>query len=269
MTDLSTVEDDDLDLGELADGEIDEGGQADGDEGQTEGDAEEGEDDAGQDEGSDEEGDASGTASGDVTPPKRRSRANDRIRTAVERATKAEQKAADFERRLNEIERQRSQPTPAELEAARRAEEERLALMTPEQRIDYRFAQQEQRHQQEIHRVRLETRISADKAAFESVKASNPTARKYAAEVEAAVAAEAAKGMLVDRMVAFQFILGKHALERINATSGKQKANGARRVNAQQTRPGRAGGDQQGDRRGQRGDDSEAALERRLGNVKF
>ena len=262
MTDLSLVDDDDIDLPGDEDGEGNETeGRSDGDEGQ-EGDAEDEGGDAG------EEGDEEGLA--EPAPRRARQTASERVRESRAQVREANERAARLEREIAEIRAQQQRgPSAEEIRHQQAVEAERLSLMSPDERADYRIAQAEHRLRNEMQQTRLQLAEQADQSSFRALQATNPLARKYATDVEKVVADQKARGMIVNREVALKFVLGEKLYEKSMATGGKAKKAGAARVAAQTGNPGRAAGQATSERGSRRGDDSEAALERRLAGVRF
>ena len=146
---------------------------------------------------------------------------------------------------------------------------ERLSLMSPEERADYRVAQSEARLRNEMQQTRLMLQEEADRSAFRSLQSSNPLARKYAADVETVVAQQKSRGLTVSRETALKFVIGEKMFAKANAQTPKQKKAAASRIASASGRPTRSAG-AQGSERGSRGrDESFEDLERRLANVVF
>lgn len=259
MTDLSLVDDD---LPEDFDGEGDEGQEGNADESDGDGQGEDGE-------ATDQ---ADGEEDEERVAPRKQPRASDTVRESKRRAQEAETRADRLEREIAEIRATQNQqrgPSPEEIRQHQAIEAERLSMMSPEERADYRVAQVEQRLRGEMHQTRLQLAEESDRSNFRALQSSSPLARKYAADVEKVVAEQKRNGMIVNREVALKFVLGEKLFEKSSATTGKAKKDGARRIAAATGRPGRASGEASSDRAGRRGDDSIEALESRLRGVKF
>jgi len=197
--------------------------------------------------------------------------ASEVIRESKRRAKEAEERTARLEREMADLRTAMTQPrmSEAEMYRAQQAEQERLQLMSPEERADYRVAQAEQRIRAEMQQVRFTSAEAADKAAFKSLAQSNPLAKKYAVEVEADFARRLAAGKPVEREIILQNLVGKAMIDRAVSASAKQGKAASRRVAAAEGRPARAGGDTASDRSNRGGDLSIAEFERKYGNVKF
>jgi hypothetical protein len=263
MSDLSLVEDEDIEIpGGDEDGEGNEAeGDADGDEGQGQ------EDDAGEedDEGEGQEGHVAARSP-------RQGRAAESVRLAKAEAKEAKDRADRLEREIAEIRQLQTaprQPTAQEIAAEAAQEAERLALMAPHEQVQYLVAKEMNKVNARLHQTQMTLAEETDRAAFRSLQTSNPLARKYATDVEKVVSDQKARGFTVDRETALKHVLGTRLFEQSMKNAGKAKKAGASRIAAAQGRPGRAAGEAGSDRGGRRGDDSIEALERRLAGVKF
>lgn len=242
------LEDDDETDFEGLDLESEDDGEEDGQE--DEGDADQGEgDEARQGRQEDGEGDRQ---------PRRESRASKRIqaltesaRTAEERATRAERQVQEF---LDNQRRMNTAPDP-------RAEQERLALMTPDERIAYQFDQMRNEFRNE--RLASEARIADqnDRTAYSAKAATNAIYRKYEGEVERLHQDLRSKGQNVAREAILKFRLGEKMLEKASIAAPKQRRQGKENIQRQNTKPGnRARQDVQQDRQ-RRGDTPASRLD--------
>ena len=233
---------------------------------------EEGEGDTGRDD--DESGDASEAGQesqdaeaqeGEVVPPPEPSRATRRVQEAVRAAREASDKAAALEREIAALraERQQQQQAPQETPEQEAA---RLALMTAEERIDYRLNKAEQRHTQEMRLMAFRTSDATDKASYEAKAAYDSRYKKYQKEVEEVLAQERARGSNPPREVVLKYVLGDKLMA---ANSQREKAAqaGKERIRQQQSRAdsGRSDRPTQRTRAGQGNTLSE--LEKRLDGV--
>lgn len=169
---------------------------------------------------------------------------------------------SDTRRRLDEISRRMEQPKAQESPEARA---QRLALMTPEERISETLRESEQRMQTQFQNMQFQSADQASRTAFSAKATVDPLYAKYAPKVEAMIAEERAKGYpIVDRELVLQILIGRAALERRSSKEGKQEVRQAqRRVAAQRTRPINSGSDTQATRR------QGESLERRLENMQI
>jgi hypothetical protein len=100
------------------------------------------------------------------------------------------------------------------------AERERVASMTPEERLMYIADQRERQFDAKMAEADRRIHDANDRASYAALKAENPAAAKLEKEVEQFVNEHRAKGQTVDRDVALTWILGQRALN--TAKSGRQ-----------------------------------------------
>ena len=199
---------------------------------------------------------------GDVLARETRpSRGSARIQALSAAAKEANERAARAERQVQEfLANQRQQQERVDP----RAEAERMALMTPEERIEYRFNQSQEQHQRELQNLRATMADNADKTQYAARAASNTVYRKYENEVEQAHQALKLQGQYVSREAILKFKLGERVLQRAETAAPKQRKRAQENIRRQQTKPGQTRQDVQADRR--RGGDSPAS---RLENVQI
>jgi len=174
----------------------------------------------------------------DGEPARKPSRGEARFQRLANETKAAREEAAATKRELQELRRitqQGNQQLTAEQEAAR------LAVMTPEERTEYRLAQMQRTMQGTLQQNALQTQLTMDQVAFDAKAAANPVYGKYKAEVEAKFNELLQAGRPTDRETILKFILGERALA--GAGNRKPAQQGQRRIAAQQTRPGSGKGD--------------------------
>jgi len=224
------------------DGDADEGDEAGGEEDHLQ------DDDVGDDDGQED-------GSAQVAPA---SRGANRIATLAAERAAANARAEAAEARLREVETRQSQQTQRETEAQER---ERLAMMDPEERAEYRIQQFEQRMEQRQRTIEFQAQDTNDKTSFEGLCARNPALAPLKDEVEEALKAMRANGTTAPRETVAYFLLGQKAA----AKAPRAKAAGARAAAAgrerQQARPTNGRGDVPAT--GQRRGGSEAEQRRR------
>lgn len=184
----------------------------------------------------------------------RQSRGNARIQAliaankeATERAKRAEESVQQF---LQNQRQQQERPDP-------KAEAERYALMTPEERIEHNFNKSQELHRREMQELRATMADQADRTQYATKAASSPVYRKYENEVELAHQNLKAQGQYVSREAILKFKLGEKVLERQLKAAPKQRRQAQENIRRQQTRPGQTRQDVQVDRR--RGGDTPAS----------
>ena len=198
-----------------------------------------------------------------VPPVRQPSRSESRIRTLTEQVRDRDQRMADLNRRLDELTRQVQQPRAPVEAPEQRAQ--RLALMTPEERMQETLREATTSFNQQLQTMQVQQLESSDRTAFQMKAANDPLYAKYAPKVEAKLAEIRTKGGNAEREVLLKFLIGEAALERRGSKEGKREVRQAQqRVKRATTRPPNSGSDTAAQRR--RGEES---LERRLENVQI
>lgn len=180
-------------------------------------------------------------------------------REATERATKLENETRELRDRLARLEQPRQ-------EQPRGKSPEELALMTPDELIDYRLGIATKGFEQKLGAIQWATYETNDKSAFAALCATDPVAARYKDEVEQRLTAMRQAGQNVDRERLLTYIIGEKVRQRNAGAKDKQRNEGQRRIQRQQVRPAQSRGDTQSNRG--RASDAEA-LEKRLENVTF
>lgn len=188
------------------------------------------------------------------------SRGEQRFQRLSNESKEAKAEAAQLRRELQEFKAQQRQT--AQQESPEQVAH-RLALMTPEERLEYKLDQAERRNQQVMQGMQFQMRDTGDKSAFSSMCASNPTAARYKDRVEAKLVEIRSQGQDVSREALFKFLVGEDVVSRGGAAKNKQQKDGQRRTERQSVKPGNSRGDSQPNKRG------EKTLEERLENVTF
>jgi hypothetical protein len=137
---------------------------------------------------------------------------------------------------------------------------QRMALLTPEERITETLRESEVRHAREMQGLQFAVLDGNDKAAFEAKATVDPLFAKWKPRVETELATLRQQGQNVDREKLMYFLIGKNAVEGRKEV-GKQRQQAQSRVNGQRTRPSNSGSDTAPNRR-----DRNTSLERRLEN---
>jgi hypothetical protein len=232
-------------------GELDDGGEDPDDLGDVDPDA-----------GHDDE--PGGEEDGDEPPIQRQpSRAQRRIE-AQQREVQAERERADrLERELAEARRVREHQSS---EAARRAEEERLAVMSPEERLEYRVEQAERRAEARFQHLQFQQQDVADKATFQAACRDNPAFDTVKTEVEAELEKMRKAGTTAPRETIALYLIGKRAVERAGRVKGQAGRRAAEARSRETARPGGARSDV---RPQQPKGDSAEARRKRLENMEL
>ncbi len=200
----------------------------------------EGQDDAPDGEGQDESGQE------EVAP--RRSRANETIRELRARAQENEERVRTFERELMEM--KAAQQARAQMEDPNR-EAERLALMTPEERYDYKLNNALNQIQRQQAVTNFQNADLADKARFDAKVTTDKVYAKYAERVEQArLKYMRDQNTVIPREELLKHIVGDDVLRNRGRAAAKQQRQGAANIQRQQAPLANGKGNAQGNRRG-------------------
>lgn len=174
------------------------------------------------------------------------SRGERRIGALAERARADRERADRAERELAaEREQRRRQVDPAE-------ERSRLALMTPEERMEYRLDQAARTSAAREAALEFRLNDATDKSAFDAKASSDPIYKKYAPKVEAELARLRGIGQNIGREQLMTYFVGQAALAARGSGGNRQERRAAAsRVRKAQASPAGARSDTaSGDRRG-------------------
>jgi hypothetical protein len=160
-------------------------------------------------------------------------------------ARRERERAERAERELQELrqQRQESRETP-EQEAAR------LALMLPEDRMEYRLNKATQGFQQTARALELRAADASDRASFTAQYAAKPSFAKYADRVEATLQTARQRGGNPDRETVLKYLLGEDAMKNMDKAKETQRRQGQQNIQRQTTRASSGRGDIQPQRRG-------------------
>ena len=178
----------------------------------------------------------------------RRNRANETIRELRARAQENEERVRTFERELMEIKAAQQARQQAE-DPSREAE--RLAMMTPEERADYKL-------NNALNQIRREQALSAfkvqdetDKARFDAKAAADKIYAKYADRVEQArLKYMREQNTVIPREELLKHIVGDDVLRNRGKNVGRQAAAGKANIQRQQAPLANGKGNTQANRRG-------------------
>lgn len=149
---------------------------------------------------------------------------------------------------------QQAQETPAQ-------REQRLQLLTPDERMRVELAERDQYYEGRHRQLLATVQDSGDRASFSALAGSNKYAKQYANEVERRHNDFKAKGVFVERHVILKNLLGEKVIEQ----AGKPRKQAAASRQRQAAAPVRSGSDVRAARRPSAG--SAADLEDRYGDV--
>lgn len=225
----------------------------------------------------DEDGaDAEGSAEGDGADaqegqvdgePRRPSRGEVRFQKLSQTAKEATERAANAEKRAQEMEARLARLEQPRQEQPRGKSPEELALMTPDELINYRLGEATKGFEQKLGAIQWATYEQSDRAAFASLAANDTVAARLAPKVEERLRELRSQGQNVDRERLLTYLIGEEVRAKGSAARQKQQGDGQRRIAKQTVR---SGGQQRSDTQSTRGRMSEAeAREKRLENITF
>jgi hypothetical protein len=218
----------------------------------------------GQDAGDESSVDAKEGGAEEVRP--RRNSANETIRELRSRAQQTETRAAQLEREIMEIkaaqQAARQQPSPEQ-------EQERLAMMTPEERSEYKLnkALTDLRREQALTNFRNEDR--ADKALFEAKATADKVYAKYAEKVEAERLRQMRENnMVIPREELLKWIVGQDVLQNRGKKAAQAERKGQDNIRRQTAPVANGRGNTQANRQSANAN-TQQARRQRLENVQI
>jgi hypothetical protein len=152
----------------------------------------------------------------------------------------------DYRERLDRLERERElerqQWQRQQQQVNAQQEQQRLALMTPDERSEYYRVQDRQQLAGQLQQTELRMAMQLDKANYDAQARADPVYRRMAPEVERVFQEYLRQGRPVERQIILENLLGRQAL------NGAAKAEPARRqarkrVEAERVAPARPQGD--------------------------
>ena len=158
-------------------------------------------------------------------------RLDEERKRAVEDAERARRELADVQRRL-----------PVE---DPRVEQERFALMSPEDRMQYQLDKALRTNQQQTQQMLFQMQQNQDKTAFDLKAKDDPVYRRFASDVEREYQKVISQGRYASREDILTYLVGKRALEKRGQSNPKaaasRKKQEGRPVNARGDAPRRSG----------------------------
>jgi len=200
----------------------------------------------------------------DAQPEKPPSRAESRFQKLSNTAREASERAARVERELQELRAERQRE--AAKQQQREYTPEEMALWSEDQRTDYKISRLQAQTAQERQALQYQIFEQGDKSNFSSLCARDQTAARYADEVEKFVADRRAQGQVLEREVAYTYLLGQKVRANRTNAAPKQRQAAERRIQRQSAPATNARSDQPTTRREQ---DDRAARIKRLEDQTF
>ncbi len=175
-----------------------------------------------------------------------RSRATTRVQTALQQARDAQERADRLARELQEEREARLRVTTQGESPQQIAE--RLALLTPEERSEYKLNQAVAEMQRERALDQFKLQDVADKMAYDAKALSDKEYARLAPKVEQARVEYMRQGSVVPREALLKYLVGEEVLAARSKT-GAQRRAGQANVARQTVQPANGRTDVRGDRR--------------------
>lgn len=164
----------------------------------------------------------------------RPSRTNGRVQRLAEEKRRLSDETDRLRRELEETRRR----VPVQQEDPR-VEAEREALMSPEDRVQYRVDKALRTHEQRQQQLMFQMQQQQDKLAFDTKANSDPLYKKLSDEVEREYQAVIGRGQYASRESILTYLVGKRAIEQRGKSKPKTEASRRR----QEAPPVRGRGD--------------------------
>lgn len=155
---------------------------------------------------------------------------SDEIRDLRRRAQEAERRNQEFQQQLAQVMQGRSQ---ADLAREQQQEQERLALMSPEERTQYEIQQLRRENQYRDQQYRAALFEQTDKIQYDNLVAQNPTYRRFDDKVEEL----RRQAPNVPRRILLATAIGMSAMERGGQARTRAQNTAERRARANVTNP--------------------------------
>jgi hypothetical protein len=208
-----------------------------------------------EDEDDETEGNADPAAAAPQGDGKQPSRRTIRVQKLEKERDAERTRATELQNRLNEVLTAQRQPQD---DAARRAEEARVAAMDPLERKDYDQQRKIDALTQQVSNLGFAQADGLDRARFEAKAELNSVYKKYAASVESTLQEMRAKGVNTTREALLTYKLGEAHRKKLEAGAGegqRRKAAAQARVNKVNGRPANLRGDNSGSGKGKTEED--------------
>lgn len=163
---------------------------------------------------------------------------------------KAERAVAEKARLEAELEFMKRQQREIEIQNQRRVDQERLANMSPEDRMAYEAQMRDNYWQNEIQALKFQMQDNQDRSVFAAKATIDENYAKYQDQVEKLHADYASKGLHYQREDILKHLIGDELLKNRRVLQNKKKEVAAKRVAAVSTKPTTAKSDGQIQRRG-------------------
>lgn len=196
--------------------------------------------------------------------PRQRTRGQQRIERLANDNRGLREEVAASQARLAALEARLVQPQQPTIDQ-QRDEEARLALMSPEERMNHRLERTIADNNRQTQAVLGSVQDQADATAFRALLKDKPHYAKLSDTVEKRAKELRQKGTPLPREAVLMFLVGEQAVK--SQERPRQREQSQQRLAQQETRPSSGRGDVRGDRRST--GSTQTALEKRLSNVRL
>ncbi len=187
------------------------------------------------------------------------SRAQERIRRQAEelKVERAEKEKAIAERAgyAAQLEILRQQQYAAQSDAQRKAEEQRLSLLAPEERAQYESAKKINELEWKLNQLAAQREDDKDRANFHAKAIHDETYGKYAEKVENMYQEGLSRGVRASREDLLAYQLGKELLKNKDSKAVEKKNAASKRIESVTSTPANAKGDVAGTKKGKTEED--------------
>ena len=149
-----------------------------------------------------------------------------------------------------QLENLRQQQLAVQSQRDRQAEEERLALLDPQERALYQANNQLRQLEHRLNQMEMQRSDDRDRANFHAKAAHDEMYAKYAEEVEQSYQDGLRRGVSAPREDLLAWRIGKELLQNKNSDGAKKKAAASKRIDTVTSKPASARGDVAGSKKG-------------------
>lgn len=192
-------------------------------------------------------------------PVSKHGRASDTIRALKEerKADRLEKEKLIAERATYaaQLEHFRQQQHAEQSNAQRREEEDKLALLDPQERAVYDANQRSNKLEHRLNLMQMQMQDNLDKAAFHAKSSTDETYAKLADQVEEMYQEGLKRGVTAPREELHSLLLGRELKKDMATKLSQKKANATKRIDTVTSKPASARGDVAGSRQGKSEED--------------
>jgi len=154
------------------------------------------------------------------------SRRNSRIRNLNRRLQESNRRNEELERRMNALEQR---PSPQQEQQTRESEEARMAMMSPEERMNYTLDRGMHRFNYMVQQAQATQIENNDRSHFQNIASNDRLARRFAPQVEELFTTLKNAGRMTAREVIYKYLVGEAAVKAANGGQNRSKRRQAER----------------------------------------